>query len=80
MTDHPTCDFDCWTRTDIAKSWLVNNNATKLRTAYGFDFWENPLLGDEAPVLATKEGERAVWNTQDFDLPVRDPMEAWEEK
>ena len=74
------CDFDSWTETGKTVNWLVANNATRLKTAWGFHFYENPLRGDEAPVLAVKAAMKpagTVWNTQDFDLPTNDPMEAW---
>jgi len=79
--DNYACDFDCWTRTDRSKQWLMKNRATKLLSGWGFDFWENPIYGAEAPVLATlcesSLDASCVWNTQDFDLPVHDPFEKW---
>lgn len=74
------CDFDFWEMTTRARGWLAHNNATPLGHAYGFVFYEHPLRGDEAPVLAVRNGSGpagAVWNTQDFDLPLRDPKEPW---
>jgi len=76
---NPTCDFDCWTATKKDRQWLADKSATLLSTAYGFAFYENPITGDETPVLAVQlgMGNSPVWNTQDFDLPTHDPKEAW---
>lgn len=76
----PTCDFDCWTPSGKTARWLALNNATKLKTAWGWNFYEHPILGGDAPVLAIRaaDGERGtVFNTQDFDLPTSDPKEPW---
>ena len=79
-TENPTCDFDCWTQTGKARNWLHTHNATELRRAYGFIFFEHPHLGDTAPVLAIRSGSSPaseVFNTQDFDLPTSDPLKKW---
>lgn len=71
-------DFDNWTDTRKTRNWLHEKGATELARKYGFVFYEHPIYGDEAPILAIKDGSgpaSAVWNTQDFDLPVRNPME-----
>lgn len=76
----PTCDFDTWTKTGKTAEWLTREGATLLKSAWGFDFWEHPTRGDEAPVLATEHSSHTgapVWNTQDFDLPTHNPREAW---
>ena len=75
-----TCDFDCWTETKRSYNWLIEKNATELATRYGFKFFEHPIYGDEAPVLAVRRGSgpaAKVWNTQDFDLPCSNPEEKW---
>jgi len=81
MRGHETMtDFDSWTKTGKARNWLHENNATLLLDRWGFLFYENPLTGDESPVLAVRSGgspASAVWNTQDFDLPTSNPLEAW---
>jgi hypothetical protein len=76
----PRCDFDCWTATGKARNWLHAHKATLLATRYGFRFYENPLRGDEAPILAILDGSGpagTIWNTHDFDLPTSDPKEVW---
>lgn len=53
-------------------NWLADNKATKLKSINGWNFYENPFKGDEAPVLAVHAAEAPaspVYNTQDFDLP-----------
>lgn len=79
-TDNPTCDFDCWTIADVTPHWLMMEKATRLKTEWGFHFYEDPRHGDEGPVLAidAASGLRSpVWNTQDFDLPTCDPRAHW---
>lgn len=73
-------DFDTWTATAVARNWLHANNATELLRRWGFVFYEHPLRGDEAPVLAVRDSggpASKVWNTQDFDLPTSNPMKEW---
>ena len=73
-------DFDAWTETGKACNWLHENKATRLSQAWGFSFYENPLRGQDAPILAVTAEERpagTVWNTQDFDLPTEDPRKEW---
>lgn len=80
MSTEPTCNFDCWTLTSKARNWLHENKATELHREYGFIFYENPFKGQDAPVLAVRDGASPagpVWNTEDFDLPTSDPLEQW---
>lgn len=79
MTDY-TCDIDCWTDTGKTGAWLMRKMATRIHSAYGFDFYENPITGDMSPVLAIRANAGAngtVWNTQDFDLPTQHPLRPW---
>lgn len=76
----PTCHFDTWTPHGKVLRYLTTRNATLLETRWGFHFWEDPIHGDMAPVLATEttaHGESPIWNTQDFDLPTEDPRKPW---
>ena len=71
-------DFDSWTETGKTVNWLVERNATRLLSCWGFHFYENPITGDESPVLAVEvvmKPAGKVWNTQDFDLPTHNPKE-----
>ena len=66
-----------WTPHEKLKVWLYEEKATLLKSYKGWDFWEHPIYGDEAPVLATRSDagyDAAVWNTQDFDLPNKDDL------
>jgi len=78
--DNPSCDFHCWSQTDKSRNWLATEKATELRREYGFIFYEHPIYGDEAPILAVRDGggpAAPVYNTQDYDLPTIDPMAFW---
>lgn len=80
MSDPTLCDFRYWTPTGKARNWLHENKATELRREYGFIFYEHPFKGQDAPILAIRDGSGpagTVWNTLDFDLPTSDPMRQW---
>lgn len=75
-----TKGFDCWDRTDVTKDWLITNNATLLKSAWNFDFYECPIYGDEGVILAVKRAagpDATVYYTNDYDLPDMDPMQTW---
>lgn len=73
-------DFDTWTETTKSRGWIAANNATEIGRGWGFIFYENPITGDNSPVLAVKNGGSAaspVWNTQDMDVPTQNPTKEW---
>ena len=53
-----------WTESNIKPEQLV----TQIGQAFGWTFYEHPIKGDEAPLLAYRTGYR-VWDTQDYDIP-----------
>lgn len=62
-----------WTDSGRIRGWLREQLATEVGRHSGFIFYEHPIYGDEAPVLAVTEDSDPdlgdVWNTQDFDVP-----------
>lgn len=53
-----------WTLTGFKREKL----STEVGKAFGWTFFEHPTKGDEAPLLAYRDGH-GVWNTYDYDIP-----------
>lgn len=58
-----------WTRVGPSLEGRIRiGKATFLHQVFGYQFFEHPDYGDEAPILAMDKVGR-VYNTNDYDLP-----------